>query len=80
MPRRGDEAVDAFLLSLSHGPLAIVLPILWLLSLPASIFRVQAALQIPFGCEFLGAGFDFGDPVAFDGSRFSRALSFPMQW
>jgi hypothetical protein len=42
-------------------------------------FRVQAALQIPFGCEFLGAGFDFGDPVAFDGSRFSRALSFPMR-
>jgi len=52
MPRRGDEAMDAFLLSLSHGPLAIVLPILWLLSLPASIFAFKRLCKFPSVVSF----------------------------
>ena len=39
--------MDAFLLSLSHGPLAIVLPVLWLLSLPASIFAFKRLSKLP---------------------------------
>jgi hypothetical protein len=52
MPQRGDEAMDAFLLSLSHGPLAIVLPILWLLSLPASIFAFKRLCKFPLVVSF----------------------------
>jgi hypothetical protein len=44
--------MDAFLFSLSHGPLAIVLPILWLLSLPASIFAFKRLRKFPSVVSF----------------------------
>jgi len=45
--------MDAFLLSLSHGPLAIALPILWLLSLPISIFAFKRLRKFPSVRNFL---------------------------
>ncbi len=46
-------AMDAFLLSLSHSPLAIALPIFWLLSLPASIFAFKRLRKFPSVGSFL---------------------------
>jgi hypothetical protein len=45
--------MDAFLLSLSHSPLAIALPILWLLSLPISIFAFKRLRKFPSVRNFL---------------------------
>ncbi|MFN3420565.1 MAG: hypothetical protein ACK40X_02410 [Armatimonadota bacterium] len=38
---------NAFLVSLSHGPLALVLPIVWLLPLPAVILTFKRLCRVP---------------------------------
>ncbi len=38
---------NAFLLSLSHGPLAIALPIVWLLSLPVVVIAFKRLHRVP---------------------------------
>lgn len=38
---------NAFLLSLSHGPLAVALPIIWLASLPVIIFAFKHLRRLP---------------------------------
>jgi hypothetical protein len=38
---------NAFLLSLSHGPLALALPIAWLLSLPMIVFAFKRLRRVP---------------------------------
>jgi len=45
--------MDAFLLSLSHGLLAIVLPILWLLSLPVSVIAFKGLRKLPSASALL---------------------------
>ena len=71
--------MDVFLLSLSHGPLAIVLPILWLLSLPASIFAFKRLYKFPSVVSFWARALILATQLLLTVLVFSRALSFPMR-